>query len=110
MSSNVLFRDRMHEMVKDFPTMRGEIGGSNFNKTIGERLFDQMQDSKASIDFYNSTDVKEEQLNEEVRKPSLREKTCNRTRQPYISSKILNAYKVVKESEMTKMEKKRRKH
>ena len=39
----------MREIVKDFPTMRTEIGGNNFNKTIGEALFDQMEDCKASL-------------------------------------------------------------
>ena len=44
MRQDLEFRERMREIVKDFPTMRTEVGGANFDKTIGEQLFDQMKD------------------------------------------------------------------
>ena len=35
---NIEFREKMREIVKDFPSMRNEIGGNNFDKTIGDQL------------------------------------------------------------------------
>ena len=50
MRKNLEFRDKMREIVKDFPTMRTAVGGANFDKTIGEQLFDTMKDCKESFD------------------------------------------------------------
>ena len=38
MKQNIEFREKMREIVKDFPSMRTEFGGNNFNKTIGDQL------------------------------------------------------------------------
>ena len=43
------FREKMYEIVKDFPSMRTEVGGGNFEKIIGERLLQIMKESKAEI-------------------------------------------------------------
>ena len=44
MRKDLEFRERMREIVKDFPMMRTEVGGANFHKTIGEQLFDTMKE------------------------------------------------------------------
>ena len=49
----------MFEIVKDFPTMRNEVGGGNFDKTIGEQLFDNMKECKESLDNNASPDKEE---------------------------------------------------
>ena len=36
MKQNIEYREKMREIVKDFPSMRTEFGGNNFNKTIGD--------------------------------------------------------------------------
>ena len=54
MRNDLEFRDKMREIVKDFPTMRDEVGGGNFEKTIGEQLFDQMKSAQASFASFDS--------------------------------------------------------
>ena len=39
MKQEIEFREHMREVVKDFPTMRAEVGGGNFDKAIRETLF-----------------------------------------------------------------------
>ena len=50
MKTEIEFREHMREIVKDFPTMRAEVGGGNFDKTIRDTLFNQMEQSKASLE------------------------------------------------------------
>ena len=72
MRPDVLFRDRMHEIVKDFPTMRGEVGGENIDKTIDQQLFDCMQECRASINDNQNVEnegILKQQLIEEIMKP-----------------------------------------
>ena len=38
--SDMEFREKMHEIVKDFPTMKKEVGGKNFDEAISAQLFD----------------------------------------------------------------------
>ena len=54
------FREHMIEVVKDFPTMRAEVGGGNFDKTIRNTLFNQMENSRASFD--SKEDAKSEEI------------------------------------------------
>ena len=35
---HVEFREKMREIVKDFPSMRNEVGLNNFEKSIGDQL------------------------------------------------------------------------
>ena len=53
------FREKMREIVKDFPAMRNEVGGENFDKTIGKQLFDYMQESKAELEEDSKEEIVE---------------------------------------------------
>ena len=48
-------RDKMKEIVKDFPSMRSEVGGNNFDKTFGEQLLSSTKECLDSLD----TDVQQ---------------------------------------------------
>ena len=39
MKPEIEFREHMREIVKDFPTMKTEIGGGEFEKKIKDQLF-----------------------------------------------------------------------
>ena len=91
--------------------MRTEVGGANFDKTIGQKLFESMKECLQSFEINQETLDNDQTVThiksnkkKEVHKaiPGMPFKIDTQT-QPYISSKILNAYKVVKESEAQKV-------
>ena len=54
-------RDKMKEIVKDFPSMRSEVGGNNFDKTFGDQLLSSTKECLDSLDpdGLQTNDVKE---------------------------------------------------
>ena len=47
---HIEFREKMREIVKDFPSMRNEVGGNNFDKTIGDQLLGLTKECLESFD------------------------------------------------------------
>jgi len=46
---NMDYRDKMGEMVKDYPAMRDEFGGKTFDKKIGNQLLSTLAECRAEL-------------------------------------------------------------
>ena len=64
MKQNIEFREKMREIVKDFPSMRTEFGGNNFNKTIGDQLLGLTKECLESFEGDEEVTDKQQVINQ----------------------------------------------
>ena len=57
MKPEIEFREHMREIVKDFPTMKTEIGGGEFEKKIQDQLFHKTDNNfRQSIESFEGNE------------------------------------------------------
>ena len=64
MKQNIEYREKMREIVKDFPSMRTEFGGNNFNKTIGDQLLGLTKECLESFEGEENLDNKQQVISQ----------------------------------------------